>query len=150
MATERESADDRLRDDVAVYAAAPLSGAASLPELIAAIKRGLPFASFERLRGLLGIAAKELAGTLQIATRTLAHRREAGRLRADESERLYRLARLFDRAVELTGSEDAARKWFTAPKRALGGISPLHFADTEPGAREVERLIGRLEHGVFT
>jgi uncharacterized protein (DUF2384 family) len=34
--------------------------------------------------------------------------------------------------------------------RALGGRSPLDFAQTEPGAREVENVIGRLEHGVFS
>jgi hypothetical protein len=33
---------------------------------------------------------------------------------------------------------------------ALGGAVPLAVARTELGALEVERLIGRLEHGVFT
>ena len=150
MATKRKSQEKRIADDAAVYSASPLPLALPLPKLIESIKKGLPFSGFEKLRSLLGVAAKELAGTLQIATRTLAHRREAGRLRPDESERLYRVARLFDRAIELMGSEEAARTWFTTPKRALGGVSPLQFADTEPGAREVEHLIGRLEHGVFS
>ena len=150
MAGSKKSGQARVSDDAVAYVATPLPTGLALTDLIAAIKKGLPFAGFEKLRSLLGVAAKELAGTLQIATRTLAHRREAGQLRPDESERLYRLARLFDRAIDLMGSEEAARHWFTTPKRALGGVSPLHFADTEPGAREVEHLIGRLEHGVFS
>ncbi|HEX9285718.1 MAG TPA: antitoxin Xre/MbcA/ParS toxin-binding domain-containing protein, partial [Thermoanaerobaculia bacterium] len=33
---------------------------------------------------------------------------------------------------------------------ALGLVSPLAMTKTEPGAIEVERLIGRTEHGVFS
>jgi uncharacterized protein (DUF2384 family) len=32
----------------------------------------------------------------------------------------------------------------------LGDVAPLEMAATETGAREVENLIGRLEHGVFS
>jgi uncharacterized protein (DUF2384 family) len=32
----------------------------------------------------------------------------------------------------------------------LGDASPLEMSKTEPGALDVERLIGRLEHGVFS
>ena len=36
------------------------------------------------------------------------------------------------------------------PTAGLGGASPADMTSTEVGAREVERLIGRLEHGVFS
>ena len=68
----------------------------------------------------------------------------------DESERLFRIASLFDRAVEVLGDKETAKQWFKGPKRALGGQTPLQFADTEPGANEVAALLGRLEHGVFS
>lgn len=72
-----------------------------------------------------------------------------GRLRSDESERVVRIARLFDRTLQVLGGEDKARQWLRTPKRALAGQSPLEYADTEPGAEEVTNLLGRLEHGVF-
>ena len=150
MAGKEKAVSARVEDDAAVYAVSPLPLHLPLTEQIASIKKGLPFSSFEKLRKLLGVAAKELAASLLIASRTLAHRRESGRLRPDESERLYRLAHLVRRATELMGSPERARDWFTSPKRALGDATPLAFADTEPGAREVENLIGRLEHGVFS
>jgi uncharacterized protein (DUF2384 family) len=34
-------------------------------------------------------------------------------------------------------------------KKALENQTPLEYSRTELGAREVENLIGRLEHGVF-
>lgn len=72
------------------------------------------------------------------------------RLSTAESDRLVRLARLFAAAEALhEGNTDAARRWMESPKTALGGVTPLAYARTEVGAREVENLIGRLEHGVF-
>jgi putative toxin-antitoxin system antitoxin component (TIGR02293 family) len=59
--------------------------------------------------------------------------------------------RILALAVELfEGDVKAAKKWLQTPQRALGGAVPLEFASTEAGAKEVENLIGRLEHGVFT
>jgi putative toxin-antitoxin system antitoxin component (TIGR02293 family) len=47
------------------------------------------------------------------------------------------------------GDRDAAADWLTRPQPALGGAVPLELAKTGLGTREVEALIGRLEHGVF-
>ncbi len=70
---------------------------------------------------------------------------------ADESDRLYRLPAVFRRAVDLFGGNvAAAHGWFTCPCRGLGGATPLEMTRTGVGAWEVENLIGRLEHGVFT
>jgi putative toxin-antitoxin system antitoxin component (TIGR02293 family) len=72
-----------------------------------------------------------------------------GRLQPDESDRLVRAARIFAQAVGLfEGDEEAARRWLTSPQPALGGSTPWDYAATEIGAREVENLIGRLEHGI--
>jgi putative toxin-antitoxin system antitoxin component (TIGR02293 family) len=90
---------------------------------------------------------EQLWEIVQIPKRTAARRKT---FKADESDRIFRLATLFQKAVELFGNLDSARKWFVAPQRALGGKPPLRCAETTVGAREVEMLIGRLEHGVFT
>jgi uncharacterized protein (DUF2384 family) len=36
-----------------------------------------------------------------------------------------------------------------SPRRIFAGSTPLAYSATELGAREVETLIGQLEHGVF-
>lgn len=120
-------------------------------ELVRSVRRGLAYRYFERTKQALGLSAEQVARLVQITPRTLARRREEGRLRPDESDRVLRLARLFDRAVELfEGDREAARSWLRSPKRALANETPLAFAETEVGAREVEHLIGRLEHGVYS
>ena len=40
--------------------------------------------------------------------------------------------------------------WLREPNFALGDETPLEFADTVPGARRVERLLGQIEHGIPT
>lgn len=114
------------------------------------LRAGLPVKEFDTVQTRLGVTSGELADALSIAARTLARRKQAGRLRKDESERLYRLRQLFERAVEVFENDEAARRWFRSPQAALGGSTPLAFADVEPGAREVERLLGRIEQGVFS
>lgn len=121
----------------------------SREQVIKKIKKGLPAISFEKLRTEFGVTAAELAATLNINMRTLARRKQSGRLDVDESERVYRLARLFQIALNLFQDADLTRRWFSNPKEIFGGLTPLNYADTEPGAQEVEKQLRRLEHGVF-
>ncbi len=113
------------------------------------IEAGLSFQSLERFREKVELPMAELAKLLQIRMRTLSRRKEEGRLRPDESDRLLRASRLFSKAVDLfEGDMGAARSWLAAPQEALGGATPLDFARTDIGSREVENLIGRLEFGI--
>jgi uncharacterized protein (DUF2384 family) len=38
-------------------------------------------------------------------------------------------------------------RWLKHPNRVLGGISPVSALDTEPGARQVENVLGRIAYG---
>jgi putative toxin-antitoxin system antitoxin component (TIGR02293 family) len=119
--------------------------------LMRKVEKGLPFRVVERLRRNMALTIGELAELIQVPTRTLSRRKEEGRLQPDESDRALRASRLFGRTLELfEGDAAAARTWLSSAQPALGGAVPLSVAKTEIGAREVEHLIGRLEHGVFS
>ena len=118
--------------------------------LIKNIKKGLPISAFEKIKKELDVSADTLASTVNIANRTLARRKKEGRFQPDESERVLRIASLFDRALQVLHNQNSVQLWFKSPQKGLGGKTPLEYADTEPGAREVEDLLGRLEHGVFS
>lgn len=92
----------------------------------------------------------ELTAALDLPSRMLARRKVEQRLRPNESDRLYRFVRIATRASEVLGEEDKALQWLRAPNRALGGRSPLSRLDTDLGTREVEEILGRIEHGVFS
>ena len=125
--------------------------AESMLELLEKVERGFSYTAFERLQRAIDLPAQELAGFVRIPARTLLRRKKEGRLLADESDRLLRVSRLMERAMDLfEGNARHARNWLASPAKALAGHTPLDFARTEAGAREVESLIGRLEHGVNT
>ena len=120
-------------------------------DLVKHVEAGLSFNVVEALQDRMKLASREMAKLLDIKFRTFVRRKEAGRLQSAESDRVLRASRLFARSKDLfDGDEQAARKWLMSPNRALGGAVPLEIAKTEVGAREVEKLIGRLEQGVFT
>lgn len=111
------------------------------------IAHGLDREAFNRLKTILAIPGTALSQVVRIPARTLA-RRDV--FKPDESERILRVASAFQKALEVLGSLDKARRWFANPKRALGEKTPLEFCDTDPGTEEVIHLLGRIEHGVFT
>jgi putative toxin-antitoxin system antitoxin component (TIGR02293 family) len=121
----------------------------NIDDLILMVKKGLPIGSFEKLRKRLGVSDNFLSQIISIPKRTLTRRKQQGRLNAQESEKVLRIARLYDKALEVFEDEQAAEKWLKTPARGLGEASPLMYAKTELGAQEVERLLIRIEHGVF-
>jgi len=73
------------------------------------------------------------------------------RFSAEQSERLVRIIRVIDRAVELfEGNKEEAQKWLNEPNRALSWKIPAELMASETGAYEVMKLITRLEHGVYS
>jgi len=165
MAYARKSTKQRV-SEAAVDYAAPLPASASgqheylsllglrsfdTAALLKRLDEGLSYAAFERLKRRLEVSTQELADAALITQRTLARRKRAGRMQPDESDRLVRLARVFSRAIDLyVGNVDLARAWMMRPNRAFGEVSPIEMVKTDVGAREVENLIGRIEHGVIS
>lgn len=118
--------------------------------MIEKVRDGLPMSEFHVLREMLGLSEERLAGLLGLSRATLHRRKVGGTLDRAASDRLVRYARLLSRAEAALGSAASARSWLAAPAVAFHGESPLDYADTEVGAREVEALLGRIEHGVFS
>jgi putative toxin-antitoxin system antitoxin component (TIGR02293 family) len=66
------------------------------------------------------------------------------------SDRLYRLARIFALAEEVLEDREQAREWLRSPQVGLNNRVPFVLMETEAGAREVEDLLLRIEHGVLS
>jgi putative toxin-antitoxin system antitoxin component (TIGR02293 family) len=116
-------------------------------DLQAAIREGFPQGVVEEVMHAAGLTLKELAESLDLSPRSLQRRRHAGRLARHESDRLYRLARIVALAKHYLGDDRTAHGWLRRPNRALGGSIPLDLMDTEPGARAVENVLGRIAYG---
>ena len=122
----------------------------SQQDLITAVRRGLRTATIQAVIEELDAPPAKVLPALKIARRTMERRKASGRLLPQESERVYRLAKVLAFAESVLGSKEKARHWLSAPNRALGSVSPLSLVETEAGVDEVTNVLGRIEHGVYS
>jgi putative toxin-antitoxin system antitoxin component (TIGR02293 family) len=121
------------------------------PALAARVEEGVPVRDVVAFGREVGFTAEQLAKLIRIPSRTYARRvASKSRLKVDEGERAVRVMRLYDRAKRVLGTNERTWSWLHRPLRVLGGRAPLDYARTEPGAREVEAVLGRFEEGVFS
>lgn len=114
------------------------------------IRKGIPFKIVEEVCSELQISQQELSQSIGINIRTLTRRKKENKLHADEGDRLYRLVRIYARAIEVFEDKKTAIRWLNTPKTTLGGEIPLSFLDTDAGTREIEQLLGRIEYGIIS
>jgi putative toxin-antitoxin system antitoxin component (TIGR02293 family) len=119
-------------------------------DLAAAIERGLPTRAVEEvLRS--GLFEPGELYQLVIARRTLAHRKEKRQpLSPEQSDRLARVVRVAERAEEALGDHEKAARWLRKPNRSILGKRPIDLLGSDIGTRMVERVLGRIEHGVYS
>jgi putative toxin-antitoxin system antitoxin component (TIGR02293 family) len=123
---------------------------ATYETIIDKARAGLPYATFEAIAARFEIPQEVLTRVLHLPPRTLARRKKSRRLSAAESDRLLRLARVVAQAEEVFGSPERAGAWLRGTVRALGERRPLDLLDTDLGAQQVERVLGRVEHGLHS
>jgi len=99
----------------------------------------------------LGISTADMAKRIGV-TRSTFHRKQKDNalLTEHESDALARHSTLLGHAIAVFGADvDAARQWLRSPQIGLGNAIPLDLARTTFGYREVEKLLTRIDHGVY-
>ena len=121
-------------------------------DLVGRVRKGFPATVVDQVAEELELTQQAILRLAGISPATFTRRRRTASrlLSVQESDRLYRIVEVYRQALALfEGDRQAARAWLKEPARALGGVSPLAYLDTEAGADAVRDLIGRLEHGVY-
>lgn len=119
--------------------------------LLAAVNRGLPYRVLDHLRENAALPEETILNWIQVSARTADRRKQQGRFDQEESDRLLRAARILGKALELfEGNREHAVEWLLSEQPAFAGKTPIEVGQTDLGAREVENLLGRLEHGVYS
>ncbi len=114
-----------------------------------AVESGLSVATLTNFVAASGLRMADVYDVV-IPARTLKHRKARKQaLSADESDKLARLIRTWDRAVRVVGDPPKALYWLNKPLRRFAGRTPLHMLRTEFGARLVEEMLGQMDYGMF-
>jgi putative toxin-antitoxin system antitoxin component (TIGR02293 family) len=92
----------------------------------------------------MGLTVIELARSVWLSIGRIRRRKQDEKLNYDESERIYRIACLFDLAIIVFKDIKLARDWFREPLMALPGKTPLEFCSMEGGVRQVEIVLRHI------
>lgn len=106
-------------------------------------------AALEEFSAYSGLGLKDLLNVV-IPPRTLKHRRQRKEpLNLEESDRLGRVARMFELAVRVYGDREDGREWLLEPKDRFDGKSALAMLRSTAGERAVEEFLIQIDEGMF-
>jgi len=128
---------------VAVLGKGVTSGAAFAQK----VEEGLPRSAIVRLKRFTHFSDADLAEV--IPRRTLTSMRGEKRLTTEQSDRVARTAGIAALAQRVFGDAEGAREWLLTPNPALNQERPLRLLRTGSGAKVVENVLLRIEHGVY-
>jgi putative toxin-antitoxin system antitoxin component (TIGR02293 family) len=121
----------------------------TLGELAEAVERGFPRAV---VRALASSAAPEdnveqrrRVAALVASPATIKRNTRLSPIASERAERIARIAALARQALR---NDDDARAWLSEPHPLFGDRPPIAMAATDLGARQVERVLLNIEHGL--
>lgn len=122
--------------------------ATSIFESYKSMSSGIPSRAVRVLEGS-GVTRDDIRQI--IPDRTLERRIAQGEnLKLEEADGLARLVRVVSLARRVFENDDLADEWLRTPNPVLDNLIPIQMARTDLGGREVEAVLMRLEHGVFS
>ena len=114
-----------------------------------AIYEGFPIDVLYKLVDVLGVEKKTISSAIELSSATLHRRRKLGVLSREESDKLYRVAEIYQAAIDLfEGDVKEASAWMFKPAYALGGRKPIDCLNTVAESDAVLTLLRRLDQGV--
>ncbi len=113
------------------------------------VEAGVPVATMTNFVAASGMQFKDIYDVV-IPARTLKHRKARKEpLTPDESDKLVRLIRVYDQAVQVFGRKGEALQWLNQPKKRFHGRTPIQMLRTDLGGRMVEEMLGQIDEGMF-
>lgn len=130
-----------------------MGGLSEIPsdfDLLALARTGISKRSILALARKISLTIEEIANVLHISERTLQRYTPTTLVKTEHADRAIELARLYQRGIEVLGSETAFNIWMRTPNHALNNEIPLHLLDTSIGFDLILQILGRIEYGVFS
>ena len=119
-------------------------------DIDSAIKRGFSPKEVSHLQKALNLSDLALSRFIGISIKTLQRKRtHCSHLTLQESDRIYRIARIFAQAAIVFGDIAEAREWMMDRQYILGNEIPFILMQIGVGAKEVENALGRIAYGVL-
>jgi len=97
---------------------------------------------------LSAVDRAHLLRILGVSERTIQRKHALSeRLSPAASDRLSRIDRIYNLAVDVFGDGEKAAQWLKRPSRTLANHLPLELLDTDAGTQQVERELRQIQYG---
>ncbi len=116
--------------------------------LVEQAMKGIESNMVQEVTELYGIRNEQMAGMLNISSKTLSrYMVSEKKLDSISSELLLKLVALFNHGTEIFGNVESFHSWLEKPAVGLGDKVPFNYLYTSGGIDLVDEEITRIEYG---
>lgn len=120
-------------------------------DLINLSNTGIKKASLDALIGHLGMSKKAFTeNILNVSVKTMERKKNDEVLDKRTSSYIIEIAKVTEHAFEVFESEEKVQSWLNTPNRALNQMKPIDLFDMPTGLMMVDRILGRIDEGVYS
>jgi putative toxin-antitoxin system antitoxin component (TIGR02293 family) len=113
-------------------------------------RQGLSLAQLNKFYKRTGFTRPEVEKIIGVSPSTMERRIREKCLRPEESDRLLKVAQIYDRMLVIRDGDAASvSRWFHTPNEFLGWSSPADTCQTELGRDRVQALVYRIIDGLY-
>ncbi|MBA2562091.1 MAG: DUF2384 domain-containing protein [Chitinophagaceae bacterium] len=119
-------------------------------DLINLSRSGVKKSSLKSLSNYLGISMDKMSSLMHTSYRNIQRKDDNELLDVYKSEQAIEVAQVISKGLEIFGTKENMQQWLHSNIIALGDKKPIDLLDTSFGIRMIYRVLGRLEHGVYS
>lgn len=122
----------------------------SVLEYVKIANKGIKKRSVIQLAELMKIPMKDMAVLLNISYKTLGRKNETDLLDSVSSSISIEIAETISKGLAVFEDSDKLSRWLQKGNRALQGEKPIDLLSTPTGIKMVNKLLVRIEEGIYT
>jgi putative toxin-antitoxin system antitoxin component (TIGR02293 family) len=119
-------------------------------DFVQAGRDGVSRQSIDHLAGILNVPRKEMADLLHMSAKTLERKPARAVFNPIVSSLVIEISKTLAHGLSVFEDSDKLDRWLHKDNQALGGQTPYALLDTPTGINLVNRILNRLEEGVYT
>jgi putative toxin-antitoxin system antitoxin component (TIGR02293 family) len=119
-------------------------------DYITATNKGIPKQAVHNLAEVIDVPMKDMATLLNISYKTLGRKKKTDTLDSLSSSLSIELANTVAKGLAVFEDRDKFSRWLQKENRALQGKKPFELLNTPTGIKMINKLLGKIEEGVYT
>lgn len=122
----------------------------SVYDFISASSKGITRESIINLADVMSVPMKDMAGLLNISYKTFSRKNDNEVFDMVISSLSIEIASVIARGLSVFEDAGKFNRWLRKENRALANNTPLELLHTPTGIKAVNRILNRLEEGIYT